>query len=99
MPHEQYFAKRTRDHYNAHGRNAHYVAEQRYTPSRQTCEQITRVGFRKGRDDEGEAVQMQINIDRVFEKRTVNISASISFDQKTWDAIVEFVKTNNTVTR
>ena len=92
-------AKRTREHYSAHGVNAHFVVEDHESGSKHHTGHTYRLAIRRGREDDGEAVQIQVDVEKHHPTRTIQTSGYISLDQKTWDALVEFVKTNNTVTR
>lgn len=97
-------AKRTFDHYASSGKNASYVVRSRYeTPGSLGVGSVTKTvtaTFRKGREDEGEAVQMAVDVYAAFQSgRSREEFASFSFDAETWAAIVEFVTENRTLER
>lgn len=86
-----------REHYATHGKNAHIVARAKYKsvgslgagfPTKTTT-----VAFRHGREEDGQAVQMEITIDTRFDSgKTRSDSASVSLSPELWAAIVEHVK-------
>lgn len=94
------FAKRTHEHYAAHGKNASYVVRGRYqVPGSlgvgMTTKTVTAT-FRKGREDEGEAVQMHIDVRTDYNSgKSREDFAGFSFDAATWAAIVAFVQENH----
>jgi hypothetical protein len=92
------YAKRTFDHYAAHGVNASFVVGDSYEPGYKE-RKITTFAARKGREDEGEAVQIELTIETRYEKTSRQQCASLSFDAATWNALVEFVKENHEVPR
>lgn len=79
-------SNRTRDHYASHGKNASYVVEHRSEDS------LTRVQFRQGRLDEGESVQVSIEIAKFHKTRTSEMFGHLALPADVWAAIVEFVK-------
>ena len=82
---------RTRNHYASHGQNASYCVEHRDDDS------LTEVSFRRGRVDEGEAVQVSINVSKFHPKRTVQMFGHLALSQEVWDKIVEFVTENREI--
>ena len=89
-------------HYAAHGLNSAIVVQTVYDdpkPSDFNARKVTTLQFRKGREQDGQAVQLEITVETVGKKRTVGTHASVSFDEGTWAAIVEHVKENRNIER
>lgn len=83
------------EHYAAHGTNASVVVKTIYADpmrSDSNAKKHTTLALRKGRADEGEAVQLEITVETIGKVRSTRKDASVSFDQATWDFIVEFVR-------
>jgi len=95
-------AERTFNHWSTNGKNSHFAVSgqcenNHHSEKRNT--QHTRLAFRKGRDDHNEAVQIQIDVAKHYENKTVETMSSLSLDQETWDALVEFVKESRELER
>lgn len=91
-----------REHYGCSGENAHIVARAQYkSPGSLGAGfpmKTTTIQFRHGRDDEGEAVQIEVCIEKRFDSgRRSSEFASVAFSPEVWAQIVEFVKENRTV--
>jgi hypothetical protein len=98
------FAKilKASEHYAAHGQNASIVIRTSYAdPMRSdpNAKKQTTICLRRGRDNDREAVQLEITIETIGKARTTRKDASISLDQQTWDAIVKHVRANRTIAR
>jgi len=91
-----------REHYAAHGKNASKVVRSRYRAMASLgvggVTKTTTLAIRKGRDDEGEAVQIEVTIEQSYDSgRNTSMGASVSFAPEVWAAIVEWVKEERTL--
>lgn len=96
------FAQRDFDHYAANGENSSFVTHTGYNTSGRgpMSRTVAKLCFRKGREDENEAVQLSINVAKHFESgRTTEQFASVAFTPEMWAAIVKFVEENRDVRR
>ena len=82
---------RTRDHYAAIGKNASYCIHQRHDES------ASELAIRRGRVEEGEAIQIAFSHHTFHKTRTITCYGHISLDQATWDALIEFVRENREI--
>ena len=86
-------AKINRTNWQALGQNAHIVVERE-----QAGFNMTEVALRRGRVENGEAVQISITITRHDKNgRSIETHGGLSLDQETWDTIVTHVKRDRNI--
>jgi hypothetical protein len=91
-------ASRVFDHYAATGDiNASYVARTLYESGQ--AKKSATLAFRHGREEDGQAVQLEVTISSHFKTTTRTESASVSFGPALWSALVQFVERSRSVRR